>query len=113
MKEITILKKKLDLAISSRAEIETNLKSQSSLLIKFIEKLSLVCKGMDITLDNKLANLRLMLKKSSPIDDIQAHIESTSRLLQKQSQINVSNLNQLHERFHIAGLALQKINGLP
>lgn len=112
-KEIILLKKKLDLAITSRAEIETNLKSQSSLLVKFIEKLSLVCKGMDITLDNKLANLRSMLKKSAPIADIQAHIESTSRLLQKQSQLNVSNLNQLHERFHIAGLALQKINGLP
>jgi len=41
-KEIILLKKKLDLAITSRADIETDLKSQSSLLIKFIEKLSLV-----------------------------------------------------------------------
>jgi diguanylate cyclase (GGDEF)-like protein len=112
-KEIVLLKKKLALAITSRADIETDLKSQSSLLIKFIEKLSLVCKGMDITLDNKLANLRLLLKKSAPLADIQAHIGSTAILLQKQSQKNVSNLNQLHDRFHIAGLALQKINGLP
>jgi diguanylate cyclase (GGDEF)-like protein len=112
-KELILLKKKLDLAISSRAEIETDLKSQSSLLIKFIEKLSLVCKGMDITLDNKLAKLRLLLKKSASLPDIQAHIEATSILLQKQSQINVINLNKLHDRFHIAGLALQKINGLP
>jgi diguanylate cyclase len=112
-KEMILLKKKLDLAISSRAEIETDLKSQSSLLIKFIEKLSLVCKGMDITLDNKLAKLRLLLKKSAPLPEIQAHIASTSLILQKQSQLNVSNLTQLHDRFHVAGLALQKINGLP
>jgi diguanylate cyclase len=112
-KEIILLKKKLDLAITSRADIETELKSQSSLLIKFIEKLSLVSKGMDITLDHKLAKLRLLLKKSAPLADIEAHITSTSLLLQKQSQINVTNLNQLHERFHIAGLALQKVNGLP
>ena len=38
-KEIILLKKKLDLAISSRADIETDLKSQSSLLIKFIESI--------------------------------------------------------------------------
>jgi diguanylate cyclase len=112
-KEITLLKKKLKLAITSRADVEKDLKSQSSLLINFIEKLSLVCKGMDITLDNKLAKLRLLLKQSAPLADIQAHIAATSLLLQQQSQINISNLNQLHERFHIAGLALQKINGLP
>jgi diguanylate cyclase (GGDEF)-like protein len=112
-KEIILLKKKLDLAITSRADIETDLKSQSSLLIKFIEKLSLVSKGMDITLDNKLAKLRLLLKKAAPLADIEANITSTSLLLQKQYQINVANLNQLHERFHIAGLALQKVNGLP
>jgi len=112
-KEIILLKKKLDLAITSRADIETDLKSQSSLLIKFIEKLSLVSKGMDITLDNKLAKLRLLLKKAAPLADIEAQIKSTSLLLQKQSQINVTNLTQLHERFHVAGLALQKVNGLP
>jgi len=112
-KEIILLKKKLDLAITSRADLETDLKSQSSLLIKFIEKLSLVCKGMDITLDNKLANLRSMLKKSAPLPDIQSQIKSTALLLQKQSLKNELNLNKLHDRFHIAGLALQKINGLP
>jgi len=112
-KEIILLKKKLDLAITSRADIETDLKSQSSLLIKFIEQLSLVSKGMDISLDNKLAKLRLLLKKAAPLADIESHITSTSLLLQKQSQINVTNLNQLHERFHVAGLALQKVNGLP
>jgi diguanylate cyclase (GGDEF)-like protein len=112
-KEMILLKKKLELAITSRAEIETDLKSQSSLLIKFIEKLSLVCEGMDITLDNKLAKLRLLLKKSAALPEIQSHIASTSLLLQQQSQVNATNLNLLHERFHIAGLALQKINGLP
>ncbi|NQZ20511.1 MAG: GGDEF domain-containing protein [Colwellia sp.] len=112
-KEIILLKKKLDLAISSRADLETDLKSQSSLLIKFIEKLSLVCKGMDITLDNKLANLRALLKKSAPLADIQIQIESTALLLQKQSLKNELNINKLHDRFHIAGLALQKTNGLP
>jgi len=112
-KEIILLKKKLDLAITSRADLETDLKSQCSLLIKFIEKLSLVCKGMDITLDNKLANLRSMLKKSAPLADIQTQIQSTALLLQKQSLKNEANINKLHDRFHIAGLALQKINGLP
>jgi diguanylate cyclase len=112
-KEMILLKKKLELAITSRAEIETDLKSQSSLLIKFIEKLSLVCEGMDITLDNKLSKLRLLLKKSAALPEIQSHIASTSLLLQQQSQVNATNLNLLHERFHIAGLALQKINGLP
>jgi len=112
-KEIILLKKKLDLAITSRADIETDLKSQSSLFIKFIDKLSLVSKGIDITLDNKLAKLRLLLKKSAPLADIEVQITSTSLLIQKQSQLNVKHLNQLHERFHIAGLALQNVNGLP
>jgi diguanylate cyclase (GGDEF)-like protein len=112
-KEIKLLKKKLDNAINSRAELETDIKSQSSLLIQFIGKLSQVCKGMDITLDNKLANLRSMLKKSVSLADIETQIKSVSVLLQNQSIQNENNINDMHDKFHAAGLVLQKTNGLP
>jgi len=112
-KQIVQLKRKLDAAITSRASLENDLKSQATMLIEFIGKLSQTCKGQDVTLDNKLANLRALLKKSAPLSDIQVQISTISNLLKKHSATNETNIRTLHSDFLSAGESLQKINGLP
>ena len=66
------LQSKLNAAIASRASLEEDFKSQSSMLIEFINKLSQVSKGVDIKLDNRLAQLRGLLTTSAPAADIES-----------------------------------------
>jgi len=111
--KITELKRKLETAIESRAELEDDLKYQTSLLTHFITKLSLVAKGIDVKLDNKLAKLRNLLSKSASIVDIEKSITEISQLLQKHSILNEKQIRQMHDQFHSSAASLQKINGLP
>jgi diguanylate cyclase (GGDEF)-like protein len=113
IKEVALIKRKLDAAISSKTLIENDLKSQASLFIPFIDKLSRTCKGLDVTLDNRLGNLRALLKKSAPLTDIETQINKISQLLQQYSSKNDTNIRSLHDQFHTAGLSLQKTSGLP
>ena len=112
-KQLVALKRKLDSAIESRSLLEEDFNLQSSLLIQFIAKLSLVSKGVDLELDNRLAQLRTLFTKSAPISDIEAKIAVISKLLQQHSVTNEKNISHMHEQFNLAGENLQKINGLP
>jgi len=107
------LQNKLNAAIESRASLEEDFNAQSSMLIEFINKLSQVSKGINIKLDNRLAQLRSLLTKSAPILDIEVKIVEISKLLQSHAVTNEQNIAQLHGQFKDAGQNLQKINGLP
>lgn len=111
--QIKALKDKLNAAIESRASLEEDFSHQSNLLIQFINKLSLVSKGINIELDNRLGQLRLLLTKSAPISDIELKIAEISKLLQHHAVTNEQNITRIHGQFISAGQGLQKINGLP
>ncbi|GAA0816387.1 GGDEF domain-containing protein [Colwellia asteriadis] len=111
--QLDTLQKKLDSAIDSRRTLEEDFKTQSTLLIQFISKLSLVSKGVDLELDNRLAKLRVLFTKSAPIADIENSIAIITKLLQQHAITNEKNIAQMHQRFNIAGESLQKVNGLP
>lgn len=112
-KQLVALKKKLDIAIESRSSLENDFNAQSQLLIQFINKLSLVSKGIDLELDNRLAQLRTLFTKSAPISEIENKISVISKLLQQHSITNEKSIAHIHEQFTKAGENLQKINGLP
>lgn len=112
-KQLVALKRKLDTAIESRSSLEDDFNLQSTLLIQFISKLSLISKGNDLELDNRLAQLRTLFTKSAPISDIEAKIITISKLLQQHSITNEKNISHMHAQFNQAGESLQKINGLP
>lgn len=112
-KQLDALKKKLDTAIESRTSLEEDFKQQSKLLIQFIGKLTLVSKGIDIELDNRLAQLRALFNKAAPISEVEEKIAVISKLLQQYSITNERNITHLHEQFTQSGTSLQKINGLP
>jgi len=111
--QIQALNNKLNTAIESRASLEQDFSHQSNLLIQFINKLSLVSKGINLELDNRLAQLRVLLTKSAPISDIELKIVEISKLLQQYTVTNEQNIKHLHEQFNNAGQKLQKIKGLP
>jgi diguanylate cyclase len=111
--QVSALKKKLDTAIKSRARLEESFNRQSSQLIQFIAKISNVCKGIDLELDNKLASFRNLLTKSAPLAEIEIQLNVISKLLLKFASRNDTNITSLHQQFHNAGKILQKINGLP
>lgn len=112
-KQLVTLKEKLDSAIESRSSLEDDFNHQSNLLIQFISKLSLVSKGIDLELDNRLAQLRTLFTKSAPIADIEEKITVISKLLQQHGITNEQSISQMHKQFNQAGESLQKINGLP
>ncbi|WP_286232776.1 GGDEF domain-containing protein [Thalassotalea sediminis] len=112
-KELIVLKRKLDAAITARADVESDLTHQSVLLTEFIIKLSQIAKGVDVSLDNKLAKLRQLFNSKASISDIETLINDTSTLLYKYSTKADNEIRVLRDNFHSAGKSLQKINGLP
>ncbi len=111
--QVQVLKTKLNAAIESKSLLEEDFSAQSSMLIQFINKLSQVSKGINLKLDNRLAQLRALLTKSAPIADLEVKIAEISKLLQTHTVTNEQNITRLHEQFNNAGQSLQKINGLP
>ncbi|NMP33290.1 diguanylate cyclase [Thalassotalea sp. M1531] len=107
------LKTKLDASINARSQIEDDFNKRSILLTEFIAKLSRLCKGLDLELDNRLAKLRALLKKAAPLPDIEKEITNLSKLLNKQASKNENNIRNMHNEFHQAGAMLQKAKGLP
>lgn len=104
---------KLDAMIKSRSILEEDFNTQSSLLTQFISKLSLVCKGIDLELDNRLAKFRVLLTKSAPISEIEQEISTISDILKQHASKNERYIREMHEQMHTSGKTLQKINGLP
>jgi diguanylate cyclase (GGDEF)-like protein len=107
------LQSRLNAAIESRVLLEEDFKAQSSMLIEFVNKLSQVSKGIDIKLDNRLAQLRGLFTRSAHISDIELKIDEISKLLQKHTLTNEKNIEKLHEQFNNSGQNLQKAKGLP
>jgi len=112
-KQLVALKRKLDTAIETRSTLEEDFDVQTNLLVTFINKLSLVSKGVNLELDNRLAQLRTLFTKSAPLSDIENKIAVINKLLQQHSVTNEQNITRMHEQLIYAGESLQKINGLP
>ncbi len=112
-KTISQLRSRLESAINARSELEDEFSAQSGLLTNFIGKLSQACKGTDISLDNKLANLRATLKTSTSFVDLEKEIKSISTLLKKHSLQNDKNIIKIHQQLQTASANLQKVKSLP
>jgi len=113
VEQIKALKNKLNAAIESRASLEENFNNQTILLTQLISKLSYISKGINLELDNRLAQLRVLLTKSAPVSVMEEKITEITKLLQQHSKTNEQNISTLHQQFNSAGKNLQRINGLP
>jgi diguanylate cyclase len=110
---ISHLKSRLESALNASNKLEKEYSAQSCLLANFIGKLSKACKGTDILLDNKLADLRATLKSSTNFVDLEKEMKVISSLLNKHSLQNDKNIVKIHQQLQAACANLQKVKNLP
>lgn len=111
--QLDLLKKKLVVSVKSRQKLERTYEQQFSTLTDFILRLSNVCKGIDIELDNKLGKLRTFLSKNTDIDKLSPLINELTELLKQHETRITLNLKQAQTALLGAGKKLQKVKGLP
>lgn len=111
--QVSILRTKLDSAIKSRKEVEEAHKVQVDYLIQFIAKLSLVCKGLDLELDNRLAKYRSSIQKGVDYEQLVPLLDEITKLFKEQALRAETNFKALHESVEQAGKKLQRRQGIP
>jgi diguanylate cyclase (GGDEF)-like protein len=111
--QLETLQNKLNKAIKNRDLIETTRQTQLSALTQFVARLSLVCKGQDLELDNKLAKLRALLNKGVDFEVLSPFIEEISNILKAQESKQDSNIRKLQQSVNNAGKKLQQTKGVP
>lgn len=111
--QVTILRTKLDSAIKGRKQVEKAHKVQIDYLTQFIAKLSLVCKGLDLELDNRLAKYRSTIQKGIDYEQLLPLLDEISLLFKEQAQRAENNFKALHTSVESAGKKLQRRQGLP
>ncbi len=110
---VELLKTKLLKSTTALKALEHSHADQFNTLTQFIVRLSNLCKGIDLELDNKLAKFRKKLAKApdlSQVEDLLADINN----LMKQHTVRVSqNMKATQTSLLNAGKTLQKNKALP
>ncbi|MER8149759.1 hypothetical protein ABS241_20435, partial [Acinetobacter baumannii] len=84
---------------------------QFKLLAQFVLRLSLLCKGIDLDLDNRLAKLRTELAKSTDLEKLLPFIEETSNSLHLLEKKQQQEIRQVQLDLTQAGRMLQQQRG--
>ncbi|WP_235357638.1 GGDEF domain-containing protein [Arsukibacterium ikkense] len=106
-------KQQLANAIKARKSLEDAYESQFKILAQFVSRLSLVCKGVDIELDNRLAKLRNELAKGTDLEKLIPFINDTNQSLQLLEAKQQHDIKQVQHELNQAGKLLQQQKGLP
>ena len=107
------LKQQLSDAISARKALEHTYERQFKLLGQFVQRLSFLCKGVDLELDNRLAKLRTELARSTDLEKLLPFVEETSEHIRLLEQRQQHNIKQAQNELTQAGRLLQRQRGLP
>lgn len=110
--QVALLQKKLSAAIAQRQQVEMTRQTQVTTLAQFVSKLSLVCKGSDIELDNRLARFRKTLASGVSFELLLPILDEINALLAKHESTQNSQLKTLTNTIKHAGSSLQKHKGL-
>ncbi|HAT42537.1 MAG TPA: GGDEF domain-containing protein [Rheinheimera sp.] len=93
--------------------LEDTYESQFKILTQFVSRLSLVCKGIDIELDNKLARFRQELANGTDLEKLLPQLEQTSEHLKTLESKQQVEVRKAQATISEAGKLLQKQRGLP
>jgi diguanylate cyclase len=107
------LKQQLANAIKARKSLEDAYESQFKILAQFVLRLSLVCKGVDLELDNRLAKLRTELAKGTDLEKLIPFIADTNQSLQFLDAKQQREIKEIQQQLNQAGKLLQQQKGLP
>ncbi|WP_018693304.1 GGDEF domain-containing protein [Algicola sagamiensis] len=106
------IKKQLHDSISARQDIERTHAAQFKLLFQLISKLTLLSKGLDSDLDNKLAAFRKSLSAAKDMDKIEPLVQEINGLLKEQDNKISSSIQSTQKTLKVAGKQLQIRPGL-
>ncbi|MFC3033790.1 diguanylate cyclase [Pseudoalteromonas fenneropenaei] len=107
------LEKKLTQAIAARMSLEDARKQQVDVLTQFAARLSVGCKGLDVSLDNLLAKFRSSLAKGVDFETLLPLIEQITAAIKLQEVAVVNAERELTSNIIDAGRQLQKTRGMP
>lgn len=107
------LKQQLNDAINARKVLEHTYERQFKLLSQFVQRLSFLCKGVDLELDNRLAKLRSELNRNADLEKLLPFIEETTQQIKVIEQRQQHEIRQLQTELTQAGKLLQSQRGLP
>lgn len=107
------LKQQLANAIKARKTLEDAYENQFKILAQFVTRLSLVCKGIDRELDNRLAKLRTELTKGTDLEKLIPFITDTTQSLQLLDSKQQREIKEIQQQMNQAGKLLQQQKGLP
>ena len=107
------LKQQLTTAVKARKQLEDTYESQFQILTQFVARLSLVCKGIDVELDNRLARLRQQLGNGTDLEKLLPQIDATNEHLKTLETRQQQEVRKAQLSISEAGKLLQKQRGLP
>lgn len=107
------IKQQLASAVKARKQLEDTYESQFKILTQFVSRLSLVCKGIDVDLDNKLARLRQQLANGTDLEKLLPQLDATTEQLKLLESRQHQELKKAQLTITEAGKLLQKQKGLP
>jgi diguanylate cyclase len=106
-------KQQLTNALKARKLLEDTYESQFKILALFVSRLSLVCKGVDVDLDNRLAKLRTELNRGTDLEKLLPFIEATNENLKQLEIKQQHDIQKIQHGLTDAGKLLQQQKGLP
>ncbi|WP_442886489.1 diguanylate cyclase [Arsukibacterium sp.] len=107
------IKQQLTKALQARKQLEDTYEQQFHILALFVQRLSLLSKGIDIELDNRLAKLRTELARGTDLAKLLPFIEDTSNSLKQLESKQQQQVLQTQQQLSQAGKLLQQQKGLP
>ena len=106
-------KQQLAAAVKARQQLEVTYESQFQIRTQFVSRLSLVCKGIDVELDNKLARLRQDLNRGTDLEKLLPQLDATTEQLKQIEVKQTLDVKKAQYSISEAGKLLQKQKGLP
>lgn len=110
--DLETLKKRLNEQQRAIKLLEQQGKSDSLLYQHLLAKLALACRGQNLELDNKLAQLRAQLADNADLSKSAKLLETVETLLSQNAQHAEQQLVSTREAITGAGKQLQKVRGL-
>ncbi|GAA5219176.1 diguanylate cyclase [Corallincola platygyrae] len=110
---LDLLNRKLKDSHQAYQKLEVRYKQEAATLYKLINKLSRACKGQNIELDNKLAQLRTHLADNLSVEKANSLINGIDQLLNNHTSHIEQKLNLTRDTFVSSGKNLQQWRGLP
>ncbi|WP_111977259.1 GGDEF domain-containing protein [Algibacillus agarilyticus] len=111
--QLELITKKLVKTQKANKLLEKSYQNQFDKLTQLISRLSQTCKGIDLELDNKLAQLRAVIAQGKDFQNVETFITSVLNVLSQHSNRVARDMQKSQDSLLDVASNLQKVKGLP